>query len=498
MSRKCYTYTALKCSLTLRNDVVFPLFYSNLDVCCMSTHTILSTILQSSFYKAVRAFSLQSHLFDRIHYVHTAFSGGADSTALLICMFALSHELGFEVTAHHIRHGLRDSDSIDAQTARCTAEKLNIRYIQTDLTLGSLNKNIEEIARNARHLALEQAILTTQASQTVIATAHNGDENLETLLWRLHRGCGAEGATLAVKTHATIPRVRPLLCTGKAEIYQFLQQTGFEWAEDPTNAQDHYARNRIRHNLLPNIQTEFGSLNTIYRSLVHLNLDASALSNLADHIVASQMHANTWICPRDTYVALPQDARVQLLRHVARRLLPGYCPEAQFIERADQRLMDQKPSAKKSTDERICFSWTRHSIFATAHVPPTHAPIALTHETIDVWGLCQLDCMRHICVDPPKNTQTRFCFAYAEPLDQLHIVPAESVLMMRTSDGRQTTTAGLLKKMGVPEIWRKAWPILVCSQGPLWILAGPRSDLAPVPEPQTMAVLITLHNFISF
>jgi len=464
----------------------------------MSPKPDLSEVRSTAFYKAVREFSLRNHLFERVLYVHTAFSGGADSTALLVCMCALSLELGFEVTAHHIRHGLRDSDIVDAQIAHRTADKLQVPFIQTELNLGTLNHNIEEAARSARHAALEAAIALERAPQTVIATAHNGDENIETLLWRLHRGCGVEGASLAPITHAQIPRIRPLLCLGKSEIYQFLQQTGFEWAEDPTNAEDHYARNRIRHKLLPVLRSEFGNLSTIYRSLVNLNRDATALSDLADHIVASQTRADTWFCPRSVFKELTNESRAQLMRHAARRLKPGYCPEAQFIERANQLLTAQAPSAKIATDERISYSWTRHSVYATALAPTVPQPLTLTNEKLDVWGLCQLECMRFICLDPPKNTQTRFCFAFDNSLEQLKIVPAAHVDTMRTSDGRQTTPAALLKKLGVPEIWRHAWPILVSDKGPLWILGGPRSDLAPIPRPRQTAVLIALHNFISF
>ena len=456
----------------------------------------------TNFYVVVRRFIEQNQLLDGVRHVRVAFSGGADSTALLVCLHAMAREKGVELYAHHIRHGLRASDGVDAQIARSTAEELGIPFEQTELCLGEVASNVEDVARKRRWEALEGCVPETLKSSTVIATAHNGDENLETLLWRLQRGCGVEGATIAVRAKAKITRIRPLLCVGKSDIYDFLRQLGMHWAEDPTNETDHYLRNRIRHHVLPVIFKQFEQREAMYRSLVNLSKDAAALSSFADTIVNEFVHASAWVCPDTTFNKFDSEAQNQLLRHAARQVEPGHVPQAKFIEDARQVLTSKQVSRKESTDQTVTFSWHHSSISACGkgvrEVTCPHVLIDVPLREVDVWGVCRVTAFGMRCVETPKNTRDIFFLAHRKNLGTLQIVPASEVETMRTSDGRLTKTNELLKKMGMPDVWRRSWPVLISDLGPLWILTGPRSDLAEKPLADEDTICFVLQNVVYF
>ena len=118
------------------------------------------------------------HILNNVSHIDIALSGGADSVCLTALLSRYCHDDNHQITlrAHHIRHGLRDSDSIDAAIARDIADRFHIPFIQTDLNLGPITENIEETARNARYQALFHEIQTLNLpqNQVCLALAHHG------------------------------------------------------------------------------------------------------------------------------------------------------------------------------------------------------------------------------------------------------------------------------------------------------------------------------------
>ena len=181
-----------------------------------------------------------------------AVSGGADSTALLVALASLAHE--FELTLHaaHLHHGLRGTDA--------DADREHVRALCERLRVPLTSARIDARARmRARGLSGEAGLRTlrrewlrrvaTRVHAAAIATAHTADDQLETLLLRLARGTALTGAGgMRARVGAF---VKPLLYATRHSIELDLRQHGIAWRDDASNATREYARNRVRHDVVP-------------------------------------------------------------------------------------------------------------------------------------------------------------------------------------------------------------------------------------------------------
>ncbi|MDE7304101.1 MAG: tRNA lysidine(34) synthetase TilS [Oscillospiraceae bacterium] len=177
-----------------------------------------------------------------------ALSGGADSVALLLSLKNLSAELGITVTAVHINHLLRGEES-DRDEAFCRelCQKLDIplTVFRKDAAAfsHSLGVSVETGAREMRYE------IFSQLPADKIATAHNLNDNAETVLFRMARGTGLRGLAGIPPVRGKI--IRPLLFCTRDEIEAYLNDIGQDFVTDSTNFSDDYARNRIRRRIIP-------------------------------------------------------------------------------------------------------------------------------------------------------------------------------------------------------------------------------------------------------
>lgn len=193
-----------------------------------------------------------------------AVSGGADSTALLHVTSVLKTEgvLPVEICCAHINHQLRGAESQRDENfvvSQCRKLNLPIFIKQIDVKGYSRAKKLS-IETAARELRIG-TLLEIAASQmcTCIATAHQKNDNAETILQRLSRGTGLRGLCgiwPAKQFTGCIRFVRPLLCASRDEISQYLNSHNLEWCTDRTNKDCAYKRNFIRHRLLPALQKD--------------------------------------------------------------------------------------------------------------------------------------------------------------------------------------------------------------------------------------------------
>lgn len=200
-----------------------------------------------------------------------AYSGGADSTALL---HACAHRWPGQVVAIHVHHGLQDAaDGFEVhcrQTCAVLNVPLSVAHVDARHQAG---QSPEDAARQHRYAALiqhaRQAFAQPAAS---IALAQHADDQVETLLLALSRGAGVAGlAAMPAQWHKEgLHWSRPLLGVSAADIRSWLRRQGIAWIEDPTNADDGYTRNRIRQQLLPVLEQVFPQFrDTFARSCSH-------------------------------------------------------------------------------------------------------------------------------------------------------------------------------------------------------------------------------------
>ena len=200
-----------------------------------------------------------------------AYSGGADSTALL---HACAQRWPGQVYAIHVHHGLQDAADGFAAHCRATCGKLQVPLVVVHVDARPApGDSPEDAARRHRYAALTAHALTAfDRPMASIALAQHADDQVETLLLALSRGAGLPGLA-AMPAHwqrGGLDWNRPLLQVAGPHIRQWLVAQGVDWVEDPTNTDLRYTRNRIRQQLLPVLEQVFPQFRgTFARSSQH-------------------------------------------------------------------------------------------------------------------------------------------------------------------------------------------------------------------------------------
>lgn len=214
-----------------------------------------------------------------------ALSGGADSVALLAILRELASTGAFSlVGVAHLNHQLRGSLS-DEDEAFCVKLAagwcLPIRTDRVDvLALARAERrSLEDAARLARYRFLEQAARDLAADR--IAVGHTRDDQAETLLLRLVRGAGPRGLAGIFPRAGRV--VRPLIETRHDEILEYLKAARIDFRHDTSNDDLRFARNRIRHELLPILKQKYSGriVEHLAQAAEILRTDAELLDALA-------------------------------------------------------------------------------------------------------------------------------------------------------------------------------------------------------------------------
>lgn len=176
-------------------------------------------------------------------------SGGADSVCLLVVLAEISRSAGFSVKALHVNHCLRGEEADrDENFCRELCRKLNIPFTAVSCNVKAFAEenglSTEEAARKLRY-----GIFAENSRGAKIATAHNANDNLETIIFNLTRGSALKGLAGIPPVRDNI--IRPLLAASRQEIEEHLRNIGQDYVTDSTNLADDYTRNKIRHQVLP-------------------------------------------------------------------------------------------------------------------------------------------------------------------------------------------------------------------------------------------------------
>lgn len=176
-------------------------------------------------------------------------SGGADSVCLLLVLCGISRKIGFTVKALHVNHCLRGAESDrDENFCRNLCEKLDIPFKAVSCNVTAFaDENQISVEESAR--ILRYRIFAENSAGAKIATAHNANDNLETVIFNLARGSALKGISGIPPVRDNI--IRPLLAVSRQEIESYLKSLNQNYVTDSTNLSDDYTRNKIRHQVLP-------------------------------------------------------------------------------------------------------------------------------------------------------------------------------------------------------------------------------------------------------
>lgn len=219
-----------------------------------------------------------------------AYSGGADSTALLL---ACAEKWPGQVHAIHIHHGLQTA--ADDFEQHCQAF---CRHIKVPLTIQRVDarhapgQSPEDAARRARYKAFEllAGVIIASGGIKTIALAQHADDQIETILLALSRGSGLPGFSGMAPSwlRSGVTYCRPLLAVPASEIRAWLAARKVAFIEDPTNADERFTRNRIRARLLPALDATFPHFrDTFARSAAHAAQAQVLLQELAAQDLAA-------------------------------------------------------------------------------------------------------------------------------------------------------------------------------------------------------------------
>ncbi len=185
-----------------------------------------------------------------------AYSGGADSTALLHMLAYYGRIHNSTIYAAHVHHGIRGEEA-DRDEAFCreTASRLSVKLFVLHADVPGLSKesgeSIETCARRVRYDFFDALMEKYQIP--ILATAHNAGDNLETMLFNMIRGCGLSGICgiplSRLCENGTV--VRPILGMTRDEILSYCEKNALEFVTDSTNDGTEYTRNKIRAEIIP-------------------------------------------------------------------------------------------------------------------------------------------------------------------------------------------------------------------------------------------------------
>lgn len=282
--------------------------------------------------------------------IAVALSGGLDSMVLLHLASGAARAAGLPLSAFHVHHGL--SPNADAWRAHCAAAAtaLGVPFDHREVTVEKGKSGVEAAARKQRYAALGE--MCRAHGVDLLLTAHHLDDQAETVLLQLLRGSGPAGLSgMDASNRARsllgddkLVMARPLLAVARVELEAFAAEQGIVWAEDESNSDPRYARNSLRHQVMPVLAQAFpGFQRRIARSGAHAQSAQRLLDELAEQDLAACLVDEAIDLAR--LRLLSRDRIDNLLRHWFSRRGFGM-PSTAWLEQMVAQLLSAREDAQ--------------------------------------------------------------------------------------------------------------------------------------------------------
>jgi len=250
----------------------------------------------TDFINNISAYIDRHALISQGDAVLVCVSGGADSVCLLDVLYRLREKYDMRLYVCHVNHMLRSDADSDAEFVRRLAERMNLPFECRIVDVAGMAKSagigVEDAARRARYAFFGE--IKQKYNIDRIATAHNKNDNAETVLMRLIRGSGTDGLK-GIEPIRADGIIRPILDCGRSDIEDYLAAIEQPHVEDYTNAQPIYFRNKVRIELIPTLAREYnaGIVDTLNRTAQILRADAAYLAQTAQNAANTAILADT-------------------------------------------------------------------------------------------------------------------------------------------------------------------------------------------------------------
>ncbi|NFO40677.1 tRNA lysidine(34) synthetase TilS [Clostridium botulinum] len=234
--------------------------------------------------KKVLSYIVDNNLIKSGDKILVALSGGPDSLCLLNILKELREELDIEIGAAHLNHLLRGEDAFkDEEFVISTCKEMNIPYYVKRVDINKYSKehklSSELAGRNVRYGFFDEILKKDGFNK--IATAHNANDQAETIIFRLMRGTGLEGLG-GIKVCREDKIIRPILCLTRKEVEKYIKEKNLNPRIDKTNFEKIYNRNKIRLDIIPYIQNNFNEdiVKTLNRMSLLIQKDNAFIERL--------------------------------------------------------------------------------------------------------------------------------------------------------------------------------------------------------------------------
>lgn len=436
--------------------------------------------------------------------VLVAFSGGPDSRTLLHLLAADAAQKGYPLYAAHVNHGIRGEEADrDEAFCRSVAEAygvpLFVLHADIPARAKEMGQSVETAARNARYEYFER--LLREHGISLLATAHNANDNLETVVFDLLRGCGLDGlcGIPAVRPFAGGTLVRPLLAVSREEILCFCRAHALSYVTDSTNTDTQYTRNRIRAELIPALRAINPSvLENVTRTCEALRADAEHLRGEAQGLLDGSRCG--FSLPTQALCKAPKAIAARALMLLFKELTGGIaleqCHVRALLSLAEQAVPHAQvdlPNGRMAVieDGFLCLQNRR----ATAPAPAEYCVTLTTGRN----RISQTDC--EIIIGYSQNTKNVYKKAIRMYFASDKIVGNIVARNRRPGDrifvnGMHKDVRRLMCDRKIPLEWRARLPVLCDDRG---ILAVPsvamRDGLYVPPEQQDTAEQVQIYFY---
>jgi tRNA(Ile)-lysidine synthase len=458
----------------------------------------------------VAEFMARHRMLESGQRVGVAVSGGADSVFLLHALRELARHLdslwNLQLSVIHIEHGIRGPASVGdaefvAHLAAALGLPLHIRYADVP----AIDGNLEQAARNVRQAFYAELIASRAVDR--VATGHTRTDQAETVLYRILRGAGLAGLSGVLPVTGQ-GLVRPLLEIDRAEIEAWLRERGIAWREDLTNQDRTFARNRLRHEILPLLRDGFNP--QLDQALANLATLARDEENYWDAELARHLQPATSHHPLVLPVSQLTEAPPALARRLVRRAVEIVKGNLRGIDFAHvERVIEMAGSREghgrlQAPGLDICrsFDWIRIALAGPA-VPgaagfsvPLHIPGSVELPGSRARIVLQV-LEKDPCTEPCAGVP---CAKVVDELDWRRFYRGEgapSLELRNWRPGDQYRRVGQVKPEKVKFFFQEArvplwerpdWPIITCHGKIVWARRfGAAAEFAT--GPQTRSVL---------
>ena len=417
---------------------------------------------------------INTALFDRGDKIGVAVSGGRDSMSLLHYLVEHKNDLLINVIAIHVEHGIRGAESLADQAFvldYCSQHDIPVCYTTVDVPGYAKDHliGVEQAARELRYRYFEE--LLKKGVVDKIATAHQLDDQCETVLMRIFRGTGVKGLE-GIPSARSGKYIRPMLSLSRLDISEYCEAHHVPHVEDSTNFNLEYTRNFIRHEVLPVVEKMFPQYR---KSIERLTGAAKEMIAFMDSVsVPYEVDEKSRIV---FSVEALNAAHPALVRHSIRKAM---IEQGLALDFEQCNLMDVLSLLNKETGKEISLSQGLIAIKAPEHLMIMRAAEVIPYELPFKKGETVLPSGATLTVGDYHGVGLRF-----DPKK----IPEGSVIRNRREGDIFTTFSGFTKTLGnyltnikYPSRDRDDIPLIACGKDVLVICGVEISSKVKVDE----------------